>query len=615
MMKKIFFVAIAFCCTTSIHASLPDSSITFRQLTDSIQTIMRQDNIVGLMLGITTKDSVLYAGGFGFADREAQRRVDANTLFRMGSITKMLVSLGIMQLVQEGKLSLNTPLKTIAPEVPFYNRWEATNPVLIVHLLEHTSGFDDIKLNSMYASDDRENKGIDMMLVQKNSMVCRWPPGVRMAYCNPNYAILGYIIEKLSGKPYDQYLLDNLLTPIGMGNSNFNLRSKLPQDTKEYCFEKGKLKQIKSVTLLSGAAGALWSNPADMVKLIQLFLRNGAPLFVPQTITDIETPHSSLAARSGLKSGYAMGNQDAFFGTKFSFRGHSGLVGTCLSSCFYNREMNIGYVLASNSNASNARIEALLVAYLQQTQPIVQLFKQPTDAQAIAPYLGMYQFESPRNAISGFVDKLQNAPRVYLQKGDLFLKQLTGGATKLVQVAPLTFAFEGDSKPRIIFTTNSEGQRVMLQGGTYFEQVSYAGAVTKRILLLLAGLLTALAALAGMVALCKKMIGKLGSRSLLPRMLPLFGTGCLLWAVLNLLEVQKYTYKLSELDSINLRTLVICIGTAVYAFTAVATLLWSLQQLLKYKTGWGWLVASLGMCAITFLLWQNGWIALRTWAM
>lgn len=613
-MKKNLLLAIAFCGITTAKANRPDSLITFKQLTDSIQTLMRQDHIVGLMLGMATKDSVLFTGGFGYADLAAQKKVDANTLFRMGSITKMFVSLGILQLVQTGKLTLQTPVKSIAPEVPFYNPWEATNPLRIIHLLEHTSGFDDIKLNNMYAADGHENKGIDMMLVHKNSMVCRWQPGERMAYCNPNYAILGYIIQKLTGQDFEQYATNNLLTPLGMTNSNFNLGSKTPLDVKEYSFEGGSIRPVKSVTLLSGAAGAMWSNANDMVKWLQLFLRNGAPLFQVATIATMETPQSSLAAQAGLRSGYASANQDVYLGSKYPLRGHSGLVGTCFSSCYYNRDRNIGFVLSSNSNNNNARIEALIVDYLQQNAPPVLLTIQPTDAKAIAPYLGMYQFESPRNAISAFVDKLQNAPRIYLRNGELFIKPLIGSAAKLVQTAPLTYAWHGDNMARIIFTTNSKGQRVMLQGGTYYEQSSPAKLITYRLLLLLAMLWSIGAAVAGLVALVRKVMGKLYN-PLLPRLLPLIGLGGLAWAVYNLLNVQKYTYKLSELGSINFRTLVICLGTSLFAITAVASLGWALQKLIKQKKGWGWLFTALGMCAITFLLWQNGWMGLRTWAM
>ena len=252
-MKNAILTLVFLSFATVSFSQKSESINSIKQLTDSIEVIMKQEHITGLMLGITTKDSVLFSGGFGYADLDTRRDVDENTLFRMGSITKMFVSLGIMKLVNEGKLKLDDELKKIAPEVPFQNKWEATNPVRIIHLLEHTTGFDDIKLNRMYSLDPKENTGIDMMMVHKNSMICRWKPGERFAYSNPNYAVLGYIIEKISGKPYNQYLEENILNPLGMMNSNFNLRSKFPQkDVKEYIVKNGQTIHVKSVTLLSG---------------------------------------------------------------------------------------------------------------------------------------------------------------------------------------------------------------------------------------------------------------------------------------------------------------------------------------------------------------------------
>ena len=444
-MKNTSLILILLSFSTVSFSQKGGSINSIKQLTDSIEVIIKQENITGLMLGITTKDSVLFSGGFGYSDLNTRRSVNESTLFRMGSITKMFVSLGIMKLVNEGKLKLDDELKKIAPEVPFKNKWESTNPVRVVHLLEHTSAFDDIKLNRMYSLDTNENTGIDMMLVHKNSMICRWKPGERFAYSNPNYAILGYIIEKISGKPYNQYLTENILTPLGMMNSNFNLRSKFPQkDVKEYIVKNGKTIPVRSVTLLSGPPGALWSNADDMVRFLQLFLRNGDSLFSANTITEIETTHSSLAARSGQKNGYSLGNDNTFFGySKFPFRGHGGLTGTCVSSFKYNRELGIGFVLASNSNNNNYRIEELIVSYFEQNITPKNLSIQSIDKKAIEPFLGRYQFESPRNEITAFSDKFQNAPKIYLKNDRLYFKPLIGEPSELLQTGPMTFAWRG----------------------------------------------------------------------------------------------------------------------------------------------------------------------------
>jgi CubicO group peptidase (beta-lactamase class C family) len=262
----------------------------------------------------------------------------------VGSITKLFVSLGIQKLVSEGKLRLTDELRQIAPEIPFHNPWESRHPLLIIHLLEHTTGFDDIKLNRMYSLDTRENNGWQMVLAQQPSLTCRWPPGARFAYSNPNYDLLGYVIEKITGRPYEKYLTENILIPLGMFHSNFNLRSKFPaSDTREYIVRHDLPVQVPSVTLLSGPQGALWSNATEMLAFVRLFLRNGAPLFPAATIRDMETPHSSLAARSGLTTGYGLGNENDFFlNFPYPFRGHDGLTGTCFSACKYNRELGLG---------------------------------------------------------------------------------------------------------------------------------------------------------------------------------------------------------------------------------------------------------------------------------
>jgi len=619
-MKYAFLISILFCFSTVSVSQKIESINSIQQLTDSIATIMKQENITGLMLGIATKDSVLFSGGFGYADVDTKRAVNESTLFRMGSITKMFVSLGIMKLVNEGKLKLDDELKKIGPEVPFQNKWEGTHPVRIIHLLEHTSGFDDVKLNRMYSLDTNENTGIDMMLVHKNSMICRWKPGERCAYSNPNYAILGYLIEKITGKPYDQYLTENILTPLGMMNSNFNLRSKFPgKDIKEYIVKNGKTIPVKSVTLLSGAPGALWSSAEDMVKFLQLFLRNGDSLFSSSTITEIETAHSSLAARSGQKNGYSLGNENiSFVYSKFPFRGHGGITGTCFSSFKYNRELGVGFVVASNSNNDNYRIEELIVSYFEQNAIAKILPTQSIDIKAIEPFLGRYQFESPRNEIRAFSDKFQDAPRIYLENDRLYFKPLIGGPSELVQTGPMIFAWRGMNMPLICFTKNDEGKNVMMKGGSYFEQTSNFGAMLKRIILIIALIFSLSSFLLGIVSLIGKLIGKLSWRDAIPRVIPMIGLVFLVLAILNLLEVQTYTYQLAELNTINLRTMIVFLGTSVFGIASILSLFFSIRLFIKQKKRWFayyFLLTSISLFIIAVFLWQNNLIGLRTWAM
>jgi CubicO group peptidase (beta-lactamase class C family) len=616
--KKVILIILILSFPFFLFSQQSKSINSIKELSDSIEKIIQKEHITGLMLGITTKDSVLFSGGFGYADRSTKLKVDDNTLFRMGSITKMFVSLGIMKLVSEGRLNLTDELAKIAPEVSFKNDWETTHPVQIVHLLEHTSGFDDIKLNRMYALTTKENTGLEMMLVHKPSMICRWQPGERYAYSNPNYAILGYIIQKISGKPYEHYLTESILNPLGMTQSNFNLRRKLPeQDVKEYIFKHGQTIPVPSVTLLSGPQGALWSSANDMVKFLQLFLRDGDTLFNKKLIDEIETTHSPLSSNIRLKSTYALGNSTANIKGKYLWRGHDGLTGTCYSDCYYNHELNLGFVMSSNSNNDNYAIWKLIIAYLERDKPIIPLIVQTLDKKSIEPFLGFYQFESPRNEISGFKDKLLNLTKIYFDNNKLYARPLMGEPTELIQTAPMTFALMGRNTPQMVFATNSAGKNCLIDNGRYYEQTSAFGALTKRLILIISLLFILSSYILGIISLIGAILRKLKWGKIVLRILPMIGVSLLIWAVFYLLEVQEYTYKMSELGTINSITLVIFCGTLAFGLISIAHLFYSIKAFLKTKNWLSWYLLLIGfsMCLIAFILWGNGWIGLRTWAL
>src|SRR5439155_22692171 len=155
-----------------------------------------------------------------------------------------------------------------------------------------------------------------------------------------------------------------------MMNNNFNLINTFPEkEVKQYVVHGSEIKEVPGVTILMGPAGALWSGSGDMVRFLQLFLNDGRPLYPASVIHEMETSHSSLAAKAGLQSGYGLANTDFLFYNKYPWRGHGGLLGTCFSTCIYNREMGVGFVVSSNGNQQNTVIEKLIADYLEQQYP------------------------------------------------------------------------------------------------------------------------------------------------------------------------------------------------------------------------------------------------------
>ena len=243
---------------------------------------------------------------------------------------------------------------------------------------------------------------------------------------------------------------------------------------------------------------------------------------------------------------------------------------------------------------------------------------QSIDKKAIEPFLGRYQFESPRNEIKAFSDKFQNAPKIYFKNDRLYLKPLIGEPSELLQTGPMTFAWRGMNMPLICFTKNDQGKNVMMIGGSYYEQTSNFWAMLKRVILIIPLIFALSTVVLGVTSFIGIIIDKLTWREIIPRVIPMIGVGVLVWAVLNLLEVQNYTYKLAELNTINLRTMIIFLGTSVFGIASIVSLFFAIRMFSKQRKRWFayyLLFTSISLFFIAAILWHNGWIGLRTWAL
>src|ERR1700751_5957624 len=159
----------------------PKPAHSVQELQQPIGKILKHSHPPGFSVAIVQRDCPESVAGLGKPDVSSDRSVTPETLFRIGSTSKAFASLAILMLVHPGKLSLDDPVHKLAPEVWFENPWEDTDPVRVVHLLEHTTGWDDMHLRE-YAKD-APNLGLrEGLEYAHHSRISRWPPGTRMAY-------------------------------------------------------------------------------------------------------------------------------------------------------------------------------------------------------------------------------------------------------------------------------------------------------------------------------------------------------------------------------------------------------------------------------------------------
>ncbi len=246
-------------------------------ISSAIDSIAREHGIPSVAFAVVNRDSIIVADAIGLAagyeDPERGVPATSRSVYRVGSVTKTFIALGIMHLVYEGKLDLEDRLSDIVPEVPVKNRWEESHTVRLRHLLEHTTGFRDLFLADFAVPEGTPLPDLkDAVMREPDYWVSRWQPGTRCAYSNPGYSLLGYIIEKFSGKPYNEYLEDILLRPLGMRDSDF-----LGRNSERLAMSYDRQGNLQTpLPIMDHPAGYLHSTSEDMARFIRFMLVRGA---------------------------------------------------------------------------------------------------------------------------------------------------------------------------------------------------------------------------------------------------------------------------------------------------------------------------------------------------
>lgn len=616
-MKRLFisFVILAAVHTQPLAQPLEAAGFTFEQLLDSIEVEMERAHIPGLMLTIVTQDSVLFDGGLGTAKLEAERPVNATTLFRLGSVSKSFASLCILKLESEGKFSLEDKLRDLAPEVKFTNKWEETHPVRLVHLLEHSAGFDDMHFNAVYNRSDKELAMLDMIQQQSKSLTTRWQPGTRHAYSNPGYLILTHIIEKYSGMSYHDYARQTIFEPLGMTHSNFK---SFPEDfspyAQGYAWKNGTYEEVPFYAVYAGMAGALNSCGADMAKFVQLFLNRGrvdtVQVFPREMIQKMETPTTTLAARSGLRTAYALANSPSHFDKPVSFRGHNGGIDGFSSTYAYTRR-GYGYAMSNNANGSMGAIEKLIIRYLSQGLSLVKPKKEAITEGVVDTFSGYYDFKSPRNQLFSFLNQFFEDVHVSFQGDTLVMKTILNSDRKYLHMGNNLYRSPDNSAPTLVLTYDESGRPVVASSSAYYEPNSMVP--VRRAWLIASAALTGIFALFGLVWLVLGIFKVVPRASVAPTLLLWLGVAGLLAAFI------AFSVAAQDITTVGTRTpltVTIFIGTLLLAIGTILGLIYLIRNFGKIRSGflrYYLLISGLAILSLVIYLYQNNWIGIQFW--
>lgn len=219
-----FFVLSA---NTQEHKKRRVPTITSREvesfLSDFLVHRMKELHVPGLTFSMVKNGRPFLYKGYGFANIE--KEIPANpvtTIFRTGSISKLITATAVIQLVEQGKLNLDQDINTYLTDFKIRNDYPV--PITIAHLLTHTAGF-DYEIISMAELDKKNVKPLTEYL--SNAMPrCVYPPGNLISYSNYGFTLAGYLVERISGQTFQQYIQKNILEPLRMNNSGFAISPK-----------------------------------------------------------------------------------------------------------------------------------------------------------------------------------------------------------------------------------------------------------------------------------------------------------------------------------------------------------------------------------------------------
>ncbi len=409
---------------SAVEKQAPPPPQSRDELRHVLEKILQDTHTPGASIALVDRDAPDWVVGLGQADVASSRPATPETLFRIGSISKSFTSLAILILVEQGKLSLDDPVHKLAPEVWFENPWEATDPIRVVHLLEHTTGWDDAHFRE-FAQDWPGSKGLKEALdFDHHSRISRWRPGTRMAYSNSGAPVAAYLVEKLTNQRFEDFVGQNLFVPIGMHTATY---FQPPPQSAATLYHDDGTTPYPYWNLIFRPSGAINASAKDMAAYLRFYLNRGANILPPPAIDRMETPTSTWSAKAGLKPGYGLSNYWTIAGG-FVYHGHNGGVDGGLSEMLYLPVRGVGYFYSINSGSNEAaqRIGKAIRDYLTRSLP-----KPPAPPPASLPpgtadYAGFYQPDSTRFQMTRFLDRLAGLTWVHLNDGHLILTGIDG---------------------------------------------------------------------------------------------------------------------------------------------------------------------------------------------
>src|SRR5437763_3121144 len=424
---------------------------------------LQNRDIAGAVVSVVKDGRVLLEKGYGYADFVAKKPVVADkTLFRPGSISKVFTAIAVMQMVEQGKLDLDRDINNY---LDFALPQTYPEPITLRRLLTHTAGFEET-LKNLFVPSAREMRPLRDYLI--TAMPARiFPPGMVPSYSNYGLTLAGYIVERVSGEPFEKYIAAHILTPLRMDHSSF--AQPLPENfaanmSPGYLTAAQGARAFEFVT--ASPAGALSATATDMTRLMLALLGEGtlegATILKPESVRAMEARqfelHPALHAIGFILMDYSMNGQRAI--------GHGGDTIYFHSDMMLMPDAHIGLFISYDSAGSRPGsgrtevIRAFFNRYFSEpvsATPAIDLKTAQADGRAVSGvYTGSRRAESTLLKVTAV---LGEAAVTSDDKGVLMIEGVQsprGGLKQWREIGPMVYR-EVDGPDVIAFRRDANG--------------------------------------------------------------------------------------------------------------------------------------------------------------
>lgn len=419
-MKSIIYLKILLILFDLTVFAQDDNSKLLKNELEKLINIQYNSINPGCVALVAEKGKIIYKKAFGMANLELNVAMDTNMIFGIGSITKQFTAVAILQLVEQGKLSLDDDISKYIKDYPTHGYH-----ISIANLLTHTSGiksFGDI--DGWDANKERIDFSVDELIDEFKNEPMEFAPGTKWSYCNSGYTLAGKIIEVVSGISYPQYLEEKLFKPAGMNNTYYGNNQKVIEK-RAYPYQEinGEIINAEYVSISQRfSSGSIISTAEDLFIWNEALKKN---ILINSNSLGLARTEFKLIDGSG--TGYGLGWNISDVNGSVTYE-HAGSINGYRSNEIYMPNEDIFIVILTNRDYDSptdlsVKIAAMAIGKPYQWKPTYKPVNLPE-------YVGEY------------INSQHEKRTLIIENDHLYYQRNNGEKIKLISIAKDKFMFD-----------------------------------------------------------------------------------------------------------------------------------------------------------------------------